>query len=104
MSEIMNDESAWSNLEWWEDEIWILESLLSPKELKIYMTFLVDPQAAIYERKRGEHVWAAKAALGRLKDWLADEGVISLSLSHNWEKQLPDFLKGLDEPRDQKES
>ncbi|MBC7930758.1 MAG: hypothetical protein H7Z38_09385, partial [Rubrivivax sp.] len=95
MAEIIDAESEWNDLDWWEDEIWILEHLWSPKGIRIYLTFLVDPQAP-FERKKNEHVWAARASLERSRERLADEGTVFLNLHRGWKKALPDFLKGLD--------
>jgi hypothetical protein len=103
ISEVIDNESEWNNLEWWEDEIWVLESVWSPKTSKIYLTFLVDPQAPIHGRKKDEGIWAAQASLKRLNDWKGQEGVIFLGLGKGWEKELPDFLKGIDDLRDQNE-
>ena len=43
--------------EWWLDELWTLESTWTPVGLRIFVSFLVDPQAPS-PRSRGEHVWA----------------------------------------------
>ena len=41
--------------EWWADEKWVVKSVWSPKDLKIYLTFLVDPQWE-GNRKKGEQI------------------------------------------------
>jgi hypothetical protein len=102
VSEVINPELEWDNLEWWEDEIWILESIWSAKSPKVYLTFIVNPQSPIHGRKKDEGIWAAKASLERLEDWKSQEGVIFLGLGKGWEKDLPDFLKGVDELRNRK--
>ncbi len=101
VAEVKDDESEWFNLEWWEDEIWILESIWSPNTSKLYLTFLVDPQAPIHGRKKGEDIWALKASVERLEDWKSQEGVMFLGLSHGWENQLSGFLKCLSELRNE---
>jgi hypothetical protein len=50
--------------EWWLDEVWLLESEWTPRGRRVYLGFLVDPQAP-RERTKGEHVWAVVAAAGR---------------------------------------
>jgi hypothetical protein len=56
-------------LEWWADEIWVLESAWSPVGAQAYVTFLVDPQSPP-NRKKGQDVWAVKASAVRPVDWL----------------------------------
>lgn len=102
VAETIDAESEWNDLEWWEDEIWILESLWSPKGVRIHLVFLVDPQAPFHGRKKNEYVWAARASVERRKDRLADENTVYLNLHHGWKKELLDFLKGLDALRSQK--
>lgn len=104
VAEVKDDESEWLNLEWWEDEIWILESVWSAKAARIYGTFLVDPQAPIHGRKKGEGIWAAKASLKRLEDWKSQEqGILFFGLGDSWKDELPGFLKGLSELRNTSE-
>ena len=102
IAEVLNAESEWNNLEWWEDEIWTLKSTWSAERSKIYLTFLVDPQAPIHGRRKDEGIWAVKASLERLEDWKAQEGVIFLGLGKGWESELPKFLQGIDELRNTK--
>ncbi len=49
------------NLEWWADEMWLIESTWSPVGSNAYVTFLVDPQFDGVRRK-GEEVWAVMAS------------------------------------------
>jgi hypothetical protein len=102
---VMNMEgvdSEWPKLDWWADEIWILQSVWSPQGCRIYLTFLVDPQAPIHGRKRGEGVWAVKASLGRPRQWMWEVGEIYLTLGQGWQRMLPGFLEDVSKLRNQK--
>jgi hypothetical protein len=90
---------AEENLEWWADEMWVLESVWSPVGGRAYLTFLVDPQ---FEgvRKKGEGVWAVMASPRRPEDWVRVEGEFTLSLGQSWEKRLPAFFEHLSTLRD----
>src|SRR5688500_8391653 len=44
---IEDADTEWPALEWWQDEVWILKSVWSPQDSRVYLTFLVDPQAPI---------------------------------------------------------
>ncbi len=81
-------------LEWWADEMWLLESVWSPIGCRAYATFLVDPQ---FEgvRKKGEAVWAVMASPGRPEGWLRVEGEFTLSLGQGWKERLPAFFEHL---------
>jgi hypothetical protein len=80
--------------EWFIDELWVIESLWSPRGLKAYVTFVVDPQAE-FERKKGQGVWAVKASLQRPSGWGIGEDEVGLTLGRGWEKRLTEFMKGL---------
>lgn len=45
------------DLEWWLDEVWVIESAWTPVGSRAFVSFLVDPQAP-FERAKGEAVWA----------------------------------------------
>ncbi len=49
------------DLEWWANEMWLLESVWSPAGSRAYLTLLVDPMVGP-NRRRGEAVWAAMAS------------------------------------------
>lgn len=49
---LTNLEDGSPQLEWWSDEIWILECTWSPHQCRVYLTFLVDPDTHIQERKK----------------------------------------------------
>jgi hypothetical protein len=81
-------------LDWWADEMWLLESEWSPRGREAYLTFLVDPEADTHVRKKGEQVWAAavtaRKPLGRVE---ASSGFV-LSLK-GWRRELPELLERL---------
>ena len=83
-----------SSLEWWADEIWLIESLWSPKGISLYLTFLVDPMADS-RRAKGHEVWAVGTSIERLHDRVSAEGEPLLSLGHGWRSRLDEFFVGL---------
>lgn len=85
-------------LEWWADEIWLLESSWSPVGARAYVTFLVDPMAPV-ERKKGQHVWAVMASPARPADRMGVAGEFTLSLGRGWKGRLPDFWDHLSKLR-----
>ncbi len=87
-------------LDWWADEMWVIESVWSPVGSRAYVTFLVDPQAPI-SRKKGAYVWAAKVSLSKPNKWLPEEGEFTLSLGQGWKKEMPDFFAHLSALRGQ---
>lgn len=87
-----------SSLEWWADEIWLIESLWSPKGLSLYLTFLVNPMADS-QRAKGQEVWAVGTSIGRPHDRFSAEGKPLLSLGHGWRSQLAEFFVGISELR-----
>jgi len=89
-------------LEWWANEMWLLESVWSPVGSRAYLTFLVDPQAPI-SRKKSECVWAAKASLSKPNKWLPEEGEFTLSLGQGWKEEMPAFFEHLSVLRNQNE-
>ena len=91
---------AEENLEWWADEMWLLESVWSPVGSRAYVTFLVDPQFD-GDRKKGEAVWAVMASPAKPSSRLNVEGEFTLSLGQGWKKRLPDFFKQLPTLRSQ---
>ncbi|HTG92207.1 MAG TPA: hypothetical protein VL866_06455 [Pyrinomonadaceae bacterium] len=88
------------NLEWWADEMWVLESEWSPVGSRVYVTFLVDPQFD-RQRKKGEAVWAVMASPIKPMSRLQVEGEFTLSLGQSWKKGLPDFFAHLSKLRTQ---
>lgn len=85
---------AEENLEWWADEMWLLESVWSPAGSRAYVTFLVDPQFD-GPRTKGEAVWAVMASPARPTSRLRVEGEFTLSLGQGWKNRLPDLFEHL---------
>ncbi|HEX7175377.1 MAG TPA: hypothetical protein VF240_08975 [Pyrinomonadaceae bacterium] len=108
-AEILNRLSAhgWSvrcvddyELEWWADEMWLLESTWSPAGGRAWVTFLVDPQTSdVANRRKGKGVWALLASPEKPTRWQASEGEFSLGLGRGWEDELPALLEYLDAVR-----
>lgn len=71
--------SVEENLEWWADEMWLLESEWSQVRSRAYVTFLVDPQFD-GNRRKGEAVWAVMVSPAKPRAWLQVEGEFTLSL------------------------
>ena len=88
-------------LEWWGDEMLLLESTWSPVGSRAYVTFLVDPQIPHSRtRKKGGAVWAVMASPTKPSAWQFSEGSFTLSLGHGWEQGLPEFFEHLARLRD----
>jgi hypothetical protein len=91
-----------TNPDWFIDELWEVESVWSPKGLRIWVTFVVDPQVPkLIDRKKGEGLWAVKAGLQRPTDWGIAGNEVGLTLNAGWEKRLPEFFSQLSELRKQ---
>jgi len=82
------------NLEWWADEMWLLESVWSPAGSRAYITLLVNPMADL-NRRKGEAVWAVAASLAKPTSRLSAEGGFMLSFGQGWEERLPEFFERL---------
>ena len=89
-------------LEWWADEIWLIESVWSPRGFRLYLTFLVDPMADS-QRAKGQSVWAVGISTVRPMDRRSAEGKPLLSLGHGWRSHLAEFFTGLAGLRNQAE-
>ena len=83
-----------SGLDWWADEIWLIESLWSPRGCRLYLTFLVDPMADA-QRAKGQSVWGVGTSTVRPRERGSAEGQPLLSLGHGWRSQLAAFFDGL---------
>ena len=93
------------DLEWWADEMWMLESTWSPVGSCAYITFLVDPQIPHSRtRKKGEAIWAVMVSPTKPSAWQSSEGSYTLSLGQGWEKRLSDFFEHLARLRNYKGS
>ena len=89
-----------SSLEWWADEIWLIESAWSPQGSRLYLTFLVDPMADS-PRAKGQSVWAVGTSIVRPMDRRSAEGKPLLSLGHGWRSHVAEFFAGLARLRNQ---
>jgi hypothetical protein len=86
--------------DWFIDELWEIESVWSPIDLRVWVTFVVDPQTPnLIERKKGEGVWAVKAGLRRPPAIEIEGDDVYLSLNAGWEKRLPEFFSQLSDLR-----
>ena len=85
-------ETEESDLDWWADEILVIESVWSPKGTRGYLTFLVDPMHDGLRKKR-ESVWAVAVSTERLADQHSAGSRAELSLGHNWKQRLPEFVR-----------
>jgi hypothetical protein len=83
-----------SGLDWWADEIWLIESLWSPRGFRLYLTFLVDPMADS-QRAKGQGVWAVGTSTVRPVGRGSAEGKPLLSLGGGWRSHLAEFFAGL---------
>ena len=88
------------NIEWWADEMWVLESVWSPVGSRAYITLLVDPMVGP-NRRKGEEVWAVMASLTKTISRLSAEGEFTLSFGQGWKERLPEFFEHLSALRSQ---
>jgi hypothetical protein len=89
-----------TDLDWWADEIWAVESEWSPHGLTVFLTWLVDPQWDDHRRPT-QAVWAVGVCSQRPTSRLEAEGEPLLSIPH-WPRGLPEFLARLSHLRDQR--
>jgi hypothetical protein len=74
--------------EWWAAEFWHLQSTWSPRSVRVYLAFLVDPMV---DRLR---VWAVRASSERPDQQPVNERPL-LRFGHRWRDELPSFLDSL---------
>lgn len=79
-----------ADLDWWADEILIIESVWAPQGLHGYLTFLVDPNWNNH-RKKGEHVWSVALSTEFPDSRSANSGP-QLWLGQGWKQRLPEFI------------
>ena len=84
-------------LEWWADEVWLLESTWFPLGSRAYLTFLVDPMIEDWQhRKKGESVWAVQVSPSKPESRTSSpKDSFLISLNQGWRKELPALLKHL---------
>jgi hypothetical protein len=82
-----------TELEWWQGEVWTLESQWSPRGFRLYLTFLVDPMSESRE------TWAVDASLdGPSSSPMGDD--IALISRSDWRRgALPELVAALDRLR-----
>jgi hypothetical protein len=88
-----------SDLDWWPDEIWMVESEWAPRGFTVFLTWLVDPQWDDH-RQPGQAVWSVGACLQRPSTRLEAEGEPLMSIKH-WPRELPRLLVALSTLREQ---
>lgn len=85
------------SLDWWADEMWVLESAFSPQGKQAWLTFLVDPLIAnSATRQKGESVWAIMLTTQKPWNWQDDHTGFTMSLGSQREramKRLDAWLK-----------
>lgn len=80
-------------LDWWADEMWLLESEWSPRGRQAYLTFLVNPMSDSHRRK-GEQVWAAAVTARKPLARAEAESGFVMNLK-GWEEELPGMFEYL---------
>ena len=93
-----------AELEWWEDEAWLLVSQWSPVGSTAYLTFEVHPMFDMPDRKKGEGVWSATASDVRLRALRSVEDSFTLGLKHRWREGMPELLAHLSRLRDRRKT
>jgi len=81
-------------LQWWADEMWLIESTWSPVGRLAYVTFLVDPQSQ-RDRKKGENVWAIMASSTKPESMWTRNDKFTMTMNRGWKESLPAFLEYL---------
>jgi hypothetical protein len=81
-----------SDLDWWADEVWVLQSVWQPHGTA-YLTFLVDPMWD-GPRRKGQHVYAVGASLENPSLAIRWPSA-SLYLGKHTAPELPGFLAEL---------
>lgn len=82
------------NLEWWADEMWLIESDWSPVGSRAYITFLVDPQFEGNKRK-GEQVWSIMASIAKPLDRVNTANGFVLDIGQGWKSRLTELIRHL---------
>jgi hypothetical protein len=75
--------------QWWVDETWAVRSTWRPQGLRLWLTFLVDPQHD-GPRRRGEGVWAIGVTSKRPQD-LADVSPTTVAIRGRWAEVLEEL-------------
>jgi len=83
------------DLDWWAEEMWLLESLGSPVGYPTYLTFLVDPQGSGLARGVGDAVWAVLASPSKPATWLEGADASRFGLGRHWADGMPALFEYL---------
>jgi hypothetical protein len=81
--------------EWWENEVWEIESIWSPIGAKAFVVFVVDPQILIDKSA----VWAVLASPKRPLNWQGESTDFTLVFNSKWRDNLPEVINYLLELR-----
>jgi hypothetical protein len=83
--------------EWWEHEVWEIESRWSPIGKRAFITFIVDPQ--ILRDKNA--VISVTVSAKRTTSWSGNEDSFDLYFNNKWEEGLIEFIKFLSKIRNE---
>jgi hypothetical protein len=83
--------------EWWEHEVWEIESVWTPIGTKSFITFIVDPQ--ILNDKNA--VIMVTVSKNRTANWSGNEGSFELYFNDELENNLTEFIGFLSKLRKQ---
>ena len=83
------------DLDWWAEEMWLLESLWSPVGYPTYLRFLVDPQGSGLARGVGDAVWAVLASPSKPATWLEGADASRFGLGRHWADGMPALFEYL---------
>ena len=76
-----------NNLDWWADEVWILERKSCET---LYLAFIVDPMFDGV-RKKGEHLYCVTASSHEPRR----SSTRTLYLRRGWQNKLTDFIQNI---------
>jgi hypothetical protein len=87
----------------WIVEQWLIKSIWSPTDCRIFLTFVIEPQLTPGETSE---IWGVSASVNRPVDWLADnpsefDAEIESErrgwtrVGRHWEKDAPEFFDEL---------
>lgn len=85
--------------DWWVDELWAIESAWRPVGLRLWISFLVDPQYSGLRRK-GENVWAIGVTSGRPTSRGDIRSDTTFSIRGHWSESLDLLTKEAQTMRD----
>lgn len=80
-------------LDWWANEMWLIESVWSPIGKTAYITFMLEPMDA-------KEVWDIVASNEKLENRNDSANSFYLNIkSSGWKKKLSEFMKSISELR-----